>query len=107
MQVPVGAKRHPTVGDNVVIGAGAKILGDIEIGDNVLVGANSVVTKPVPANHTAVGECRYGRGSSSCPSFGLTGTARRGWGCGRRIAGKQARYSLGAFGHARLSGASF
>lgn len=56
MQVPAGAKRHPTIGDRVVIGAGAKILGDIVIGDDVLVGANSVVTKPVPRNHTAVGE---------------------------------------------------
>lgn len=56
VQVPAGAKRHPTIGDRVVIGAGAKILGDIVIGDDVLVGANSVVTKPVPRNHTAVGE---------------------------------------------------
>ncbi|CAM9178512.1 unnamed protein product, partial [Hapterophycus canaliculatus] len=50
-----GMKRHPTIGDRVVVGAGAKILGDIVIGDDVLVGANSIVTKPVPANHTAVG----------------------------------------------------
>lgn len=40
----------------MVVGAGAKILGDIVIGDDVLVGANSIVTKHVPANHTAVGE---------------------------------------------------
>eukprot|EP00903_Cladosiphon_okamuranus_P012101 g11356.t1 len=50
-----GAKRHPTIGDRVVVGAGAKVLGDIVIGDDVLVGANTVVTKAVPANHTAVG----------------------------------------------------
>lgn len=50
-----GDKRHPTIGDRVVIGAGAKVLGDIVVGDDVLVGANSVVTKAVPANHTAVG----------------------------------------------------
>lgn len=55
-QTQVVGKRHPTIGDRVVVGAGAKILGNIEIGDDVLVGANSVVTKPVPANHTAVGE---------------------------------------------------
>lgn len=48
-------KRHPTVGNNVMIGAGAVILGDIKIGDNVKIGANSVVLKDVPANSTAVG----------------------------------------------------
>ncbi|WPC42148.1 serine O-acetyltransferase EpsC [Clostridium sp. JS66] len=48
-------KRHPTVGSNVTIGAGAKILGPITIGDNVKVGANSVVLKNVPSNTTAVG----------------------------------------------------
>eukprot|EP00752_Nemacystus_decipiens_P011652 g10342.t1 len=54
-EVAPGAKRHPTIGERVVVGAGAKILGNIVIGDDVLVGANSVVTKHVPANHTAVG----------------------------------------------------
>ena len=48
-------KRHPTLGDNVVVGAGAKILGNIEIGDNSYVGANAVVLKDVPANATVVG----------------------------------------------------
>ncbi|KZL90140.1 serine O-acetyltransferase EpsC [Clostridium magnum] len=48
-------KRHPTVGNNVTIGSGAKILGPIMIGDGVKVGANSVVLKDVPANCTAVG----------------------------------------------------
>ncbi|EET85352.1 serine O-acetyltransferase [Clostridium carboxidivorans P7] len=48
-------KRHPTVGSNVTIGAGAKILGPITIGDNVKIGANSVVLKNVPSNTTAVG----------------------------------------------------
>lgn len=55
-QLAPGAKRHPTIGDRVVVGAGAKILGNIEIGNDVLVGANSIVTKPVPPDHTAVGE---------------------------------------------------
>ncbi len=48
-------KRHPTLGNNVVVGTGAKILGDISIGDNVSVGANAVVIRDVPANSTVVG----------------------------------------------------
>lgn len=48
-------KRHPTVGDNVVIGAGAKVLGNITIGDNSYVGANAVVIRDVPKNSTVVG----------------------------------------------------
>jgi serine O-acetyltransferase len=48
-------KRHPTLGNGVLVGAGAKILGLITIGDNVRVGANSVVIQDVPANCTVVG----------------------------------------------------
>lgn len=48
-------KRHPTIGNNVVIGAGAKIIGAITIGDNVKIGAGSVVIKSVPPNATVVG----------------------------------------------------
>lgn len=48
-------KRHPTIGNNVVIGAGAKILGNITIGDNSYVGSNAVIIKDVPANSTVVG----------------------------------------------------
>jgi serine O-acetyltransferase len=48
-------KRHPTIGNRVVIGSGAKILGNIRIGDNVKVGAGSVVVHPVPDNSTVVG----------------------------------------------------
>jgi len=48
-------KRHPTLGDGVVVGAGAKILGPIEVGDRVRVGANSVVVKNVPSDRTVVG----------------------------------------------------
>lgn len=48
-------KRHPTLGNHVVVGAGAKILGGIKIGDNVKVGANSVVLKSVPPNSTVTG----------------------------------------------------
>lgn len=48
-------KRHPTVGNNVIIGAGAKLIGAIKIGDGAAIGANAVVTKDVPAGATAVG----------------------------------------------------
>jgi serine O-acetyltransferase len=48
-------KRHPTIGNNVSIGSGAKILGNITIGDNCRVGAGSVVLRSVPANSTIVG----------------------------------------------------
>jgi serine O-acetyltransferase len=50
-----GTKRHPTVGDRVTIGTGARILGNIEIGDDVQIGANSVVVKPVPSGAVATG----------------------------------------------------
>ena len=48
-------KRHPTVGNNVVIGAGAKVLGPIKVGDNTKIGANSVVVNDVPPNSIVVG----------------------------------------------------
>ena len=48
-------KRHPTLGDRVVVGAGAKVLGDITIGADSRIGANAVVVKPVPANSVVVG----------------------------------------------------
>jgi serine O-acetyltransferase len=48
-------KRHPTLGNGVVAGAGAKMLGPIHIGDNVKVGSNAVVVRDVPAGATAVG----------------------------------------------------
>ena len=47
--------RGPTIGDNVYIGTGAKVLGPITIGDNVKIGANAVVITDIPANHTAIG----------------------------------------------------
>jgi serine O-acetyltransferase len=50
-----GAKRHPTLGRDVVIGAGAKVLGGFTVGDGAKVGSNAVLTKPVPAGATAVG----------------------------------------------------
>ncbi len=48
-------KRHPTICDNVTVGSGAAVLGDITIGENVKIGANSVVVKDVPPNSTVVG----------------------------------------------------
>ena len=48
-------KRHPTIANNVVIGAGAKVLGNITIGENSYIGANAVVIRDVPANSTVVG----------------------------------------------------
>ena len=48
-------KRHPTIGNNVLIGMGAKVIGAITVGDNARIGANAVVTKNVPADATVVG----------------------------------------------------
>ena len=48
-------KRHPTIGNNVIIGSGAQILGPIEVGDYARIGANSVVSKNVPSNVTVAG----------------------------------------------------
>lgn len=48
-------KRHPTLGNNIVVGVGAKVLGNIVIGDNVKIGANSVVLESVPPDSTVVG----------------------------------------------------
>jgi serine O-acetyltransferase len=48
-------KRHPTLGSNVVVGTGAKILGNITVGDNAYIGANAVVIRNVPPNSTVVG----------------------------------------------------
>jgi serine O-acetyltransferase len=48
-------KRHPTIGNSVLIGMGAKIVGAVVIGDNCKIGANAVVNKDIPANCTVVG----------------------------------------------------
>ena len=48
-------KRHPTVGNNVIVGAGAKLIGNITIGDNCAIGSNAVVTKDMPNGTVAVG----------------------------------------------------
>lgn len=51
----IGQKEVPRIGDSVVIGAGAKIIGNVIVGDNVIIGANSVVTRDIPNNAVAVG----------------------------------------------------
>jgi serine O-acetyltransferase len=51
----MGGKRHPTIGNNVIIGAGAKVLGPITVGDNARIGSNAVVVDPVPNDTTVVG----------------------------------------------------
>jgi serine O-acetyltransferase len=61
-------KRHPTVGDRVIIGAGAKVLGPIKIGEDSRIGANAVVVKPVPSGSVVIGVpgqviSRAGRGT--------------------------------------------
>lgn len=48
-------KRHPTLGDNIIVGTGAKVLGNITIGDYVQIGANSVILKDIPEHSTVVG----------------------------------------------------
>jgi serine O-acetyltransferase len=48
-------KRHPTLGNHVVVGSGAKVLGNIRVGDFVKIGANSVVLRSVPSNSTVIG----------------------------------------------------
>lgn len=50
-----GAKRHPTLGAGVIVGAGAKVLGSFTVGEQAKIGSNAVVVKPVPAGATAVG----------------------------------------------------
>jgi serine O-acetyltransferase len=51
----IKTKRHPTLENNVIVGAGAKILGNILIGENSRIGANSVILKDIPKNSVAVG----------------------------------------------------
>lgn len=66
-------KRHPTIGNNVMISAGAKVLGSFTIGDNSKIGAGSVVLSPVPDNCTVVGVPGriVKRNNISCPSIEL------------------------------------
>lgn len=76
-------KRHPTIGNNVIIGAGAKILGPFTVGDNARIGSNAVVLEAVPAGATMVGiparpvERRVDRAARR-PSFDAYGTPAEG-----------------------------
>lgn len=67
-----GGKRHPDIGDNVIIGAGAQVLGPITIGDNAAIGANAVVTHNVPEGITVAGNParRIGQATPHC-AYGL------------------------------------
>ena len=67
-------KRHPTLGANVIVGAGAKVLGPVKVGDNARIGAGSVVVIDVPPNSTVVGipgKVAYGKPSEMAPVIDL------------------------------------
>ena len=64
-----GGKRHPTVEDNVVIGAGAQVLGPITVGKNAKVGANATVVKDVPQNTTVIGAAAHRAETSKSCAF--------------------------------------
>jgi len=68
--VNVAGKRHPTLGDNVMIGAGAQILGNIKIGSHAKIAANAVVTKDVPDDVTVVGNPGRVIGKIESESYG-------------------------------------
>lgn len=80
-------KRHPTIGNNVLIASGAKVLGSFKIGDNSKIGAGSVVLREVPPNSTVVGipaasSCKTG---GACRTTSTTSTCPTRWptSCGR------------------------
>ena len=62
-----GVKRHPTIGDRVTVGAGAKVLGDITIGDDSVIGANAVVVRDAPAGSILTGIPATNHGSGAVP----------------------------------------
>ena len=127
-----GAKRHPTLGRDVVVAAGAKVLGGFEVGEGAKIGSNAVVIKPVPAGATAVGiPARiipskegqsadvtepHGQEEAKFSAYGVT--ALPPMGCGQPAAGRDPGRGRGAdlFGaafsgvrqvqHHRLAGAS-
>lgn len=72
-------KRHPTVGNGVIIGAGAKLLGGVTIGDHARIGANAVVVRDVPPGETVVGiPARPVERTSPAPQFDAYGTPAEG-----------------------------
>ena len=72
-----GTKRHPTLGKDVVVSAGAKVLGGFEVGDGAKIGSNAVVIKPVPAGATAVGIPARIIPSKAGESADVSGTDRK------------------------------
>ena len=72
-----GTKRHPTLGRDVVVSAGAKVLGGFEVGDGAKIGSNAVVIKPVPAGATAVGIPARIIASKAGESADVSGTERK------------------------------
>ena len=66
-----GGKRHPTLGNNVMVGAGTIVLGDIHVGDDVKVAAGSVVIHDVPANTTVAGNPAHVVRDRTCPMLQL------------------------------------
>ena len=72
----ITTKRHPTIGNNVIIGSGAQVLGPIKIGNNVKIGSNAVVLKDVEADTTVVGvpahKADKNKGKSTFQAYGLT-----------------------------------
>jgi serine O-acetyltransferase len=91
-------KRHPTIGNGVVIGTGAKILGNIRIGDHVKIGAGSVVVRPVPDHSTVVGVPGRVVGEGG---YGATGEAGYEAGSGYD-AGGDTGYDVDALEHGKL-----
>ena len=71
-----GGKRHPTLGNNVMVGAGTIVLGDIHIGDNVKVAAGSVVVHDVPADTTVAGNPAHVVRERTCPMLQLIPLSR-------------------------------
>ena len=74
-------KRHPSISDNVVIGAGAKVLGPITVGKNSKIGANAVVTKDVPENAVMVGipAKNVGTTTEDFKPYGITSESDKSW----------------------------
>ena len=68
----VNGKRHPTIGNQAIIGAGAQVLGDVTVGEGAKVGANSVVTKDIPPHATAIGiPARVVGGDDKARAYGM------------------------------------